>query len=194
MAEIDLYSTNLRNPIFYVPNPNAAQGQFTFIRNLANVIYQGVEVRADKPLSPFAILHASYGINIAYPVNDPFAFDPSAPNVVSGQQFQGIPPHKALLSVHGRASEGFAYAFRAAYESSNNELNRPAYWLFNASGGKQIRDTQLTLGVQNLTNRFADKFTLIGRGPSYPTPSGPVTTNAYSLPGLTLTFTITQHV
>jgi outer membrane cobalamin receptor len=193
-AEIDAYHTNLRDPIFFVPNPNQSQGQFSFIENLANVVYSGVEIRADKPLSSMATIHASYGIDIAYPINDPFAFDPSAPNVVSGQQFQGIPPHKALLSIDGRGSSGFAYGFGAGYESSNNELNRPAYWLLNASVGERIRNTQLALSAQNLTNQFADKFTLIGRGPSYPTPSGPVQTNAYSLPGLTLAFTITQHV
>jgi outer membrane receptor protein involved in Fe transport len=193
-AEVDAYHTNLRDPIFFVPNPNQSQGQFSFIKNLANVVYSGVEIRADKPLSAKATLHASYGIDIAYPINDPFAFDPSAPNVVSGQQFQGIPPHKALLSVDGRGSAGFAYGIGAGYESSNNELNRPAYWLFNASVGQQIRNTQLALSAQNLTNQFADKFTLMGLGTSYPTPGGPAPTNAYSLPGLTLGFTITQHV
>jgi len=193
-VEIDAYHTNLRNPIFFVPNPDPTQGQFSFIENLANVIYSGVELRADKPLSPFATLEASYGIDIAYPVNDPFAFDPSAPNVVSGQQFQGIPPHKALISINGRGAAGFGYAFGAGWESSNNELNRPSYWLYNASIGKQLGHTQLTLSAQNLGNEFADKFTLTGAGPTYPTPSGPVPTNAYSLPGLTMAFTITQHV
>jgi outer membrane receptor protein involved in Fe transport len=192
--EIDAYRTSLRDPIFFVPNPNPQQGQFSFIENLANVIYAGVEFRADKPLSPSATLHASYGIDIAYPMNDPFAFDPSAPNVVSGQQFQSIPPHKALLSVDGHGSSGFGYAFGAGYESSNNELNRPSYWLFNASVAQQLHNTTVSLGVQNLTNEFADKFTLNGLGPLYPTPAGPVPTNAYSLPGRTLTFVVTQRM
>jgi hypothetical protein len=193
-AEVDAYYTSLRDPIFFVPNPDQSQGQFSFIENLANVVYSGVEIRASQPLSNLVTLHASYGVDIAYPVNDPFAFDPSAPNVVSGQQFQGIPPHKALVSVDGRAGPGFAYAFGAGYESSNNELNRPAYWLLNASVGEQIHNTQFTLSAQNITNQFADKFTLTGEGPTYPTPDGPVPTNAYSLPGTTLGFTITQHV
>ena len=193
-AEIDAYHTSLRDPIFFVPNPDQSQGQFSFIKNLANVVYSGVEIRANQPLSALATLHASYGIDIAYPVNDPVAFDPSAPNVVSGQQFQGIPPHKALVTLDGRARSGFAYAFGAGYESSNNELNRPAYWLLNASIGQQIHLAQLTLSGQNLTNRFADKFTLINAGPTYPTPMGPAPTNAFSLPGLTLAFSVTYHV
>ncbi len=192
--EVDAYHTNLHDPIFFVPNPNPAQGQFSFIENLADVVYGGIELRADKPLSPFATLKASYGIDIAYPANDPSAFDPSAPNVVSGQQFQGIPPHKALVSIEGRGAAGLGYALGAGWESSNNELNRPSYWLYNASIGKQLGNTALSLSAQNLGNEFADKFTLINAGPTYPTPSGPVPTNAYSLPGLTMAFTITQRV
>jgi len=192
--EIDAYSTALRDPIFFVPSSNPGGGQFGFIENLANVRYQGVELRADKQLSRYSALHAEYGIDIAYPLNDPAAFDPSAPNVVSGQQFQGIPPHKGLLSLDGHGSTGFGYAIGAGYESANNELNRPSYWLFNGSVYKQMQQTTLTLGVQNLTNQFADKFTLFGAGVAYPTPTGPSPTNAYSLPGRALTFTVTQHL
>jgi len=193
-VELDAYSTALRDPIFFVPSSNPGGGQFGFIENLANVRYQGVELRADKQLSRYSALHAEYGIDIAYPLNDPAAFDPSAPNVVSGQQFQGIPPHKGLLSFDGHGSTGFGYDIGAGYESANNELNRPSYWLFNGSVYKQIQHTTLTLGVQNLTNQFADRFTLFGAGVAYPTPTGPSPTNAYSLPGRALTFTVTQHL
>jgi outer membrane receptor protein involved in Fe transport len=192
--ELDAYSTALRDPIFFVPSSDPGGGQFGFIENLANVRYQGVELRADKQLSRYSALHAEYGIDIAYPLNDPAAFDPSAPNVVSGQQFQGIPPHKGLLSLDGRGSTGFGYDIGAGYESANNELNRPSYWLFNGSVYKQIQHTTLTLGVQNLTNQFADRFTLFGAGVAYPTPTGPSPTNAYSLPGRALAFTVTQHL
>ena len=193
-VEVDAYSTALRDPIFFIPSSNPGGGQFGYIKNLANVRYQGVELRADKQLTQFSALHAEYGIDIAYPLNDPAAFDPSAPNVVSGQQFQGIPPHKALLSLSGHGFSGFGYAIGAGYESADNELNRPAYWMFNASVAQQIKHTSLTLGVQNLTNQFADKFTLFGAGVPYPTPTGPAPTNAYSLPGRALVFTVTQHL
>lgn len=192
--ELDAYSTALRDPIFFVPSSNPGGGQFGFIENLANVRYSGIELRADKQLSRYSALHAEYGIDIAYPLNDPAAFDPSAPNVVSGQQFQGIPPHKGLVSLAGHGSTGFGYDIGAGYESTNNELNRPSYWLFNGSIYKQLQHTTLTLGVQNLTNQFADKFTLFQAGVPYPTPMGPSPTNAYSLPGRALTFTVTQRL
>ncbi|HYK52853.1 MAG TPA: TonB-dependent receptor [Candidatus Eremiobacteraceae bacterium] len=193
-AEVDSYDTSLRDPIFFIPCANVQNGQFCFIENLANVAYQGIELRTDVPLSPYITARGSYGIDIAYPKNDPAAFDPSAPSVVSGQQFQGIPPRKALLSIDGRISDGWGFSTDAAYESVNNELNRPSYWLFDASVAKMIDKTSIALGVQNLTNQFADRFTLIGLGPEYPTPTGPVPTNAYSLPGRTLTLTITQNL
>jgi outer membrane receptor protein involved in Fe transport len=193
-AEIDAYDTSLRDPIFFVPNPDPQQGQFSSIENLANVVYQGVELRTDVPLSGVTTLHGEYGIDIAYPKNDPFATDPSAPNVVSGVQFQGIPPHKALVSLDGRAGNGFGYAVGAGYESSNNELNRPAYWLLDASIAKQIQNTTIAFGAQNLTNQFADRFLLLNQGPLYPTPTGLVPTNAYSLPGRTLTLTVTHQI
>ena len=193
-AQIDAYRTNLRDPIFFVPNPDQSQGQFSFIENLANVVYQGVELHADAPLSRLATVQASYGIDIAYPLNDPSAFDPSAPHVVAGQQFQGIPPHKALVQLDGRTWSAFGYSLSAGYQSSNNELNRPAFWMLSAGVAKTMGNTQIALWARNVTDRFADKFTLMGRGPLYPTPTGPIATNAYSLPGATLTLTVTHRV
>ena len=146
------------------------------------------------PLSEHVTVHGQYGIDIAFPKNDPFAIDPSAPNVVAGVQFQGIPPHKALLSVDGRAMGGIGYSFGGAYESANNELNRPAYWLYDASVAKRFRNTTVALGGQNLTDRFADGFTLSGQGPPYPTPAGLMPTNAYSLPGRSIVLTVTQEL
>src|SRR5207245_5517097 len=111
------------------------------------------------------------GINIAYPVDNPFAFDPAAPNVVAGEQFQGTPPHKATLTLD---HEGSAVAERldASYESSNNQLSRPAFVIFNATVSKTIGRTQFALSARNLTNQFDDKFTLPGDGTPYPTPGG----------------------
>ena len=192
--EIDAYHTNLRDPIYFTPSLDPAKGQFSFIENLGNVVYSGAELRAEQPLSGDAVLKASYAIAIAYPVTNPVNANPAAPPLVPGQQFLGIPPHKALLSLDGKAGQGFTYNVGAGWEAQNNALNRPAYWLYNADVGKQFGHTQLSLSARNLGNEFADKFTLINQGPLYGTPAGLVPTNAYSLPGLTLAFTVTQHV
>jgi outer membrane receptor protein involved in Fe transport len=198
-AGIDAYRTNLRDPIFFVPNPNPTKGQFSAILNLGDVIYQGVELRTDAPLSAALTAHASYGIDIAYPINNPVLFDPSAPSVVPDQQFQGIPPHKALVAIDDKGAHGVTLSLGAAYESVDNELNRPAYWMFDADVEKQIGNTTFSLSGQNLTDRFADKYTLIGEGPAYPafvsaTQTKLAPTNAYSLPGTTISFTVTHRV
>jgi outer membrane receptor protein involved in Fe transport len=192
--EIDAYHTNLRDPIYFAPSTDPAKGQFSFIANLGNTVYSGAEFRAEQPLSSRAILKASYGIALAYPINNPAEVDATAPPTVPYQQFLGIPPHKALLSVDGKAGEGFSYTVGAGWEAQNNELNRPSYWLYNADVGQQFGQTQLSLSAQNLGNEFADKFTLINSGPLFATPTGLIPTNAYSLPGLTFAFTVTQHV
>ena len=192
--EIDAYHTNLRDPTYFAPSTNPAKGQFSFIENLGDTVYSGAEFRAEQPLSSRAILKASYGIALAYPVTNPAQANAAAPPIVPYQQFLGIPPHKALVSVDGLAGQGFSYTVGAGWEAVNNELNRPAYWLYNANVGKQLGHTQLTLSAQNLGNEFADKFTLINTGPLYATPEGLAPTNAYSLPGLTLALTVTQHV
>jgi len=188
-AAVNLYRTNLRNPIFFTTGPS---GQFTFLANLGHVVYQGAELRLDAPLGAGTAAHASYGVDIAYPVDNPFAFDAAAPNVVAGEQFQGIPPHKALLALDHRGATGTSFGVDASYESLDNELNRPAYVLFDASAARKFGNTQVALSVLNLTNRFDDKFTLPNAGTPYPIPGGFAPTNALSLQGRTLTMTLTE--
>jgi len=186
---LNVYRTNLRDPIFFTTD---ASGALLFLKNLGDVVYQGVELRIDKPLTERVTLSGAYGVSIAYPINNPFAFDPAAPNVVAGEQFQGIPPQKAQLTLTGRASNGFGYFFDSAYESANNELNRPAYSTFGAGVTKTMGRMQITLAGRNLTNQYDNLFTLPGAGTPYPTPTGPSPTNAFSLQGRGVTLTLTQ--
>lgn len=186
---MNIYWTNLRSPIFFTTD---ATGALLFLANLGNVVYKGVELRMDKPLSSRLAVHAAYGVSIAYPINNPFAFDPAAPNVVAGQQFQGIPPRKAQLSFTGRGAANFNYFVSAAYESTNNELNRPQYMTVAAGVTKAFGHTRLALTGRNITNQYSNLFTLANAGTPYPTQAGPASTNAYSLQGAALTLTLTQ--
>ena len=194
MFEADAYYTAVRNPIFFTPSTNPALGQFSYVANIGDVVYSGVEVRAQQPISSAATLSASYGVDLAYPVTNPAAVDPRAPWLQPQQQFQGIPPHKALLTIDGRAVPGLGYSVSAGWEAENNELNRPSFWLYGANITEQISHTQLAISAQNIGNIFANKFTLVGMGPLYPTQTGLMPTNAYSLPGFTFGFTVTQRL
>jgi len=188
----NVYLTEVHDNILFTLGPT---GQPAYLKNIGGSVYQGLELRVRKPLSVSTALNAAYGINIAYPTNNPNLFDPSAPNVIAGQQFEGVAPHKALITVdHHPAGRGFHYAFGIAAESTNNELNRPAYGLVNASVGVSLGGTDVNLNGQNLTNQFDDKFTLIGVGVPYPTPTGLAPTDAYSIQGRSFTLTLAQHV
>lgn len=189
-GELNLYRTNLRDPIFFTLKPD---GSLSFLENLGRVVYQGAELRFDAPLDGRTELQAAYGIDIAYPVDNPFARDPAAPNVVAGEQFQSIPPHKATLSaIHDQS--GLLERLDATYESSNNELNRPAYALFDATVAKTFGQTQVALSALNLTNQFDDRFTLPSAGVPYPTPGGLSPTDAFSLQGRSVSITITHRL
>jgi outer membrane receptor protein involved in Fe transport len=189
-GELNLYRTNLRDPIFFTINPD---GSLAFLENLGFVVYQGAELRFDAPLAGGTELQAAYGVDIAYPVDNPFAFDPAAPNVVAGEQFQSIPPRKATLSaIHDQG--GLLERVDATYESSNNELNRPAYALFNATVAKTFGQTQVAVSALNLTNQFDNRFTLPAAGVPYPTPGGLAPTDAFSLQGRSVSVTITQRL
>jgi outer membrane receptor protein involved in Fe transport len=191
-AIANLYVTDLRDSIFFTVGPS---GQLQYLKNIGGSVYEGVELRADKPLSASTALHAAYGINVAYPINNPFAYDPSAPNVIAYQQFQGIAPHKWQLSLEHRAQgRGLSYLVAAVGESTNNELNRPAYALVNASIGMSLGRTDISLSGQNLTNQFDDRFTLVGVGTPYPTPTGLAPTDAFSIQGRSVTLALTRHV
>ena len=191
-AVANVYLTDLRDSIFFTIGPT---GQPTFLKNIGGSVYEGAELRADKPVSVSTTLRVSYGINVAYPINDPFAFDPSAPNVIAGQQFQGIAPHKGLISLdHHAVGRGLRYGVGVVAESANNELNRPAYALVNASVGISLGHTDVDLNGQNLTNQFDDEFTLVGAGVPYPTPAGLAPTDAFSIQGRRFTITLAQHI
>jgi outer membrane receptor protein involved in Fe transport len=188
----NLYRTNLRDAIFFTLDP--ATGALLTLENLGDVVYTGAEFQYEQPLRHQITLSAAYGIDVAYQQGGSLAFNPSAPNVVPDQQFQGIAPRKGQLALQRNARQGLDFEITGSYESANNELNRPAYLRLDAGAWANIRSTTLALAARNMTNIFDDKFTLPKAGPPYPTPLGPVSTDAFSLQGRSIMLTVTQHV
>jgi outer membrane receptor protein involved in Fe transport len=171
-----------------------AAGQLTFLGNIGQSYYQGVELRADQAVTATVALHASYGINSAFPTINPFTLNPAAPDVIPGEQFQGIPLHKAQLLADRQAQPGGVnYSLTGSYESTNNELDRGAYVLLDAAVGMTFGHTDVSVAGSNLTDQFDQKFTLIGAGVPYPVPGGTMPTDAYSLQGRAVRLTVTQR-
>ena len=188
---LNAYRTLIDDAGFQTVN---AAGQLTFLGNIGQSYYQGVELRADQPVTPSVALHASYGINSAFPTVNPFLLNPAAPDVIPGEQFQGIPLHKAQLLVDRAAQPGgLSYSLSGSYESTNNELDRGAYLLVDASVGMSFGHTDVSVAGSNLTDQFDDKFTLVGAGVPYPVPGGTMPTDAYSLQGRAVRLTVTQR-
>jgi hypothetical protein len=102
--------------------------------------------------------------------------------------------HKAQLLVDRAAQPGgLNYSLTGSYESTNNELNRVAYVLLDASVGMTFGHTDLSVAGSNLTDQFDQKFTLVGAGVPYPVPGGTMPTDAYSLQGRAVRLTVTQR-
>lgn len=190
-STINLYRTLINNTDVMTVDAN---GQLTFLGTIGQSYYQGMELRADRPVTRSVALHASYGINSAYPTVNPSSVNPAAPNVIAGAQFQGIPLHKAQLSVDRRATPGgLSYALTGSYESTNNELNRGAYVLVDATIGMTFGHTDVSVTGANVTNQFDQKFTLVGAGVPYSVPGGTTSTDAFSLQGRNVRLTVTQR-
>ncbi len=188
---LNLYRTLIDNSGF---ESEAADGSLTFLGNIGQQYYQGVELRADQPVTSSVALHATYGIDSVYAVVDPQALNPAAPPLIPGAQAQGIPLHKAQLLLDRQAGRGLNYSIDGEYESSNNELNRTAYLLVDASVGMTFGHTDINVAGTNLTNQCNDKFTLVNAGVPYPIPGGTMPTNAYSIQGAAVRVTVTQRI
>ncbi|MBV8365665.1 MAG: TonB-dependent receptor [Candidatus Eremiobacteraeota bacterium] len=190
-GSFDVYNTVVNNPTY---ETQAADGALTFLGNIGQNVYRGLELRAEQPLSRNVSLTAAYGVDSAYPTSDPNLSNPSAPPLLPGQQFQGVPLHKAQLALQSRQGSGaLNFSVGATYESDANELNRPTYVLLDASVGTTFGHTDINVSGTNLTNQYDDKFTLVNAGVPLPIPGGTMPTNAYSLQGAAVRVTVTQR-
>jgi hypothetical protein len=147
--------------------------------NVGNVVYQGGTLRlAHRFGSWFAT--AEYGVNAAYPTTLPdiFAANPtSGSNLVVGQQFAGIPLQAFTFGLR-YARAGLHGAANLTAKSANNELAQGRFATLDAAIGKTWGHVDLTLAGHNLTNAVSGRFTRLGLGTPYPTPSGLVERDA----------------
>jgi len=189
---LNAYHTLVNNAGFMTV---AANGQLTFLGNIGPSVYQGFDIQADQPISSSAALHAAWSVNSACPKVNPVTVNPAAPPQIPGEQFVGIPLHKAQLALARQAPPlGLSYTLTGTYESASNELNSGQYVLVDATIGMTFARTDISLRGANLTDQFDHKFTFVGDGVPYPVPGGTTTpTDAYALQGRTLGVTVTER-
>jgi outer membrane receptor protein involved in Fe transport len=202
-VSVDFYRVNLRAPAsVYLPqlDPNcgavSAGGDGTacplsYPINAGDGIYQGVEISGQRRIAPFTIVRAAYAVRSAYLTNVPA--DIQDGTLVAGEQALGLPLQKATLGVQGSPPLGFTYSAGMIYEGQYNELDRPQFATINAGVGYRWPALALSLSATNLTDVYDQRFTLQGVGVPYAGLTGPIATDAYSMQGTALTFTVTHR-
>ncbi len=200
---VDFYRVNLRTPAaLYLPpldpscGPLSGGGDGTpcplsYPVNAGDGVYQGIEIAGQRRLAPFTTLRAGYALRSAFLTNVPTYIQDGT--LVVGEQAQGLPLHKAMLSLQTSPPQGFTYGGRLVYEGQYNELNQPPFTTFDAQVGYRWRAFEIGLAATNITNVYAQRFTRQGVGVPYGGIAGPLASDAYALQGAAFTFSLTRR-
>jgi outer membrane receptor protein involved in Fe transport len=198
---MDLYQTNLRSPSSEtnpVPIPNCQTPAnpvpcpIAMPVNAGNGVYRGIDVTADQQLAAFLHLRAGWDVDSSFLTVIPVSIqDGTMPAL---EQSLGQPLHKAYLGIEDAPPVGFGYGAELNYEGWYNELNRSPFATLNAHVVYTHGGFQYGLYGTNLTNVYANPFTVVNGGMIYGgTVNSPVIpTPAYVLQGAQVTFVMTR--
>jgi outer membrane receptor protein involved in Fe transport len=198
---MDLYQTNLRTPSSQtnpVPIPNCQTMKnptpcpISMPVNAGNGVYRGAEIRADQQLGPYLHLRAGWNVASSFLTEVPPYIQDGT--LATGEQSLGQPLHKAYISLEEEPRIGLAYGVDLDYEGWYNELNRSPYATLDAHVAYRRGGYEFGLYGTNLTNVYANPFTVIGGGFVYGgIPGAPVIpTDAYTLQGAQVLFVVTK--
>jgi len=198
---MDVYRTNMRSPAnqLYVapgpPNcstPGNPSCPVSYPVNAGDGVYTGMDIQAAQELGPYTRLRVGWDVDSSYLTVIP-------PNIqdgtlVAGEQTLGQPLHKAYIAIESTPKLGWGYGADLNYEGTYNELNRSPYAVLNAY--LQYRWPGLEIGCYgtNLTNVYANPFTITNGGILYGAePGQPMTPNpAYVLQGTKFVLVVTR--
>jgi len=196
--DLDLYQTNLRTPAvrFFPavrcrpPAPPSTSCE-SFPINAGGAVYRGIEFRAQRAIGAATLLRFAYSVNSSFATSVSPAFQDGT--IVPGEQLQGVPLHRGVLSVQRDAGALFAYDAGIDYEDGYNELNRPAFLTAHAGVTWHLKGFDVGLYGTNLTNVYDDRFTLSGQGRPYGGADGLLPTDAFSLQGRAFSLVLTRR-
>jgi len=200
---MDLYQTNLRSPSSQT-NPAPIPGCQTLRNptpcpismpvNAGNGVYRGIDVHADQQLAAFVHVRAGWDVDSSFLTVIPPSIQDGT--LAAGEQSLGQPLHKAYLSLGNEPPQGLAYGAQLNYEGTYNELNRSPYATLDAHVVYRHDGFEYGLYGTNLTNVYANPFTIVGGGFVYGgTPGQPVIpTDAYVLQGAAFNFVVTRVI
>ncbi len=200
---MDLYQTNLRSPsseLNVIPIPhcqtqrNPTPCPIAIPVNAGNGVYRGVDIHADQELARDFHLRAGWDVDSSFLTVIPPSIQDGT--LAAGEQSLGQPLHKAYLALEQTPPLGLQYGAELDYEGWYNELNRSPYATLNAHVAYVHGGYQYGLYGTNLTNVYANPFTVIGGGMVYGgIPGAPVIpTDAYILQGAQVLFVVTRVI
>ncbi len=200
---MDLYQTNLRAPSSEtnpIPIPNCQTRRnptpcpIAMPVNAGNGVYRGIDVRADQQLARDLHLRAGWDVDSSFLTVIPVSIQDGT--LAAGEQSLGQPLHKAYLALEREPPLGLAYGAELDYEGWYNELNRSPYATLNAHVAYRHGGYEYGLYGTNLTNVYANPFTVVGGGFTYGgTPGQPVIpTDAYILQGAQVIVVVTRTI
>jgi hypothetical protein len=198
---MDLYQTNLRSPSSQnnpTPIPhcqtmrNPVPCPISMPVNAGNGVYRGIDVHADQQLASFLHVRAGWDVDSSFLTVIPAYIQDGT--LAAGEQSLGQPLHKAYFGIGEEPPQGLAYGAQLNYEGWYNELNRSPYATLDAHLVYRNAGFEYGLYGTNLTNVYANPFTVIGGGMIYGgTPGQPIiNTDAYVLQGAAVNFVLTR--
>jgi outer membrane receptor protein involved in Fe transport len=197
----DLYQTNLRSPSSQnnpVPIPGCQTPHkpvacpISMPVNAGNGVYRGIDLHADEALTGDFHVRAGWDVDSSFLTVIPVEIQDGT--LAAGEQSLGQPLHKAYFAVGQEPLQGLAYGAQLDYEGWYNELNRSPYAALDAHLVYRHQGWEYGLYGTNLTNVYANPFTIVGGGFVYGgTPGQPVIpTDAYILQGAQVNLVVTR--
>jgi outer membrane receptor protein involved in Fe transport len=191
----DIYRTNLRSgiavPVPAGPCTNRHPCVVAPI-NAGDLVYRGIELTADKQLGPQYRLRATWDVGSSYLSTIPSLIQDGT--LVAGEQILGEPLHKASVGIDRDVKRGLVYGAQLNWEGTYNELNRSPYATLAAHVAYRRGGWEIGAYGTNLTNVYANPFTVVGGGVPYGSSAGTpaIPTNAYVLQGAKVVFVATK--
>jgi outer membrane receptor protein involved in Fe transport len=200
---MDLYQTNLRAPSSEtnpIPIPhcqtprNPVACPIAMPVNAGNGVYRGIDVHLDQQLARDLHVRAGWDVDSSFLTVIPVSIQDGT--LAAGEQSLGQPLHKAYFAVEEEPLIGLIYGATLNYEGWYNELNRSPYATLDAHIAYQHDGYEFGLYGTNLTNVYANPFTVVGGGFIYGgIPGAPVIpTDAFVLQGAQVTFVVTRAI
>jgi len=175
------------NPVLFLSKPV----------NLADTVYQGIELATRLPIPQFTALALDgfYNVQSAFPKGvDPLT-EAGLQNVVNNEQYLGVPLHKYGYGIDYESRDrNTVVFFNGTYYDRNNGYNLPAFWLWDGGFTVPLGKSELHLSDRNVFNKNAFIFSNFNGGVPYPGFSGPFATTSYPVPPHTLEVTLERKL